>query len=108
VSGDYLNQTYGQGSPSDLSFGAAIDGILLFEAAAQPIKGNWRNFNFFYTATSTSAVLNLSAQINGTLITYGIDNLSMQPIPEPSAEMLLGLGGIWLLGFGRWNAKAVE
>ena len=25
------------------------------------------------------------------------------PIPEPSAEMLLGLSGIFLLGFRRWN-----
>ena len=34
--------------------------------------------------------------------------INATPIPEPSSEMLLGLGGILLLGFGRWKAKAVE
>jgi hypothetical protein len=33
--------------------------------------------------------------------------ITATPIPEPSAEMLLGLGGILLLGCGRWKAKAV-
>jgi hypothetical protein len=33
--------------------------------------------------------------------------LNATPVPEPSTELLLGLGGILILGFGRWKAKAV-
>ena len=32
--------------------------------------------------------------------------ITAAPIPEPSSEMLLGLGGILLLGYGGWKAKA--
>lgn len=33
--------------------------------------------------------------------------ITATPVPEPSAGMLVGFGGILLLGFGRWKAKAV-
>jgi hypothetical protein len=91
VSGQYNNVAY-RDSPSDLSFGVAIDGVFLFEAAEEPEKNNWRTFNIFYTATSSSATLSLSAQINGTSIPYEIDNISMQKTPEPSAISLILLG----------------
>jgi hypothetical protein len=34
--------------------------------------------------------------------------ITATPIPEPPAEVLLGLGGILLLGFGRWKAKTAN
>jgi hypothetical protein len=89
VSGDYEK---GPGkNVTDNSFGVALDGVFLFETAA-PADSNWHSFNFDYTATSTSALLSLSAQINGTDYAYFIDNIAMYAVPEPSAWSLILLG----------------
>jgi hypothetical protein len=98
VSGDYQKQK-DRGvttTPStDNSFGVAIDGTFLFEAASSTnIDLTWYSFNFLYTATSSSALLSLSSQINGTGVSYAIDNISMQAVPEPSSLCLIGVGGI--------------
>ena len=55
---------------------------------------NWHSFSFDYTATSTSALLSLEAQINGTDDSYEIDNISMEAVPEPNSLCLVGVGGI--------------
>lgn len=90
VSGDYLVQ--GKNFPPGNSFGVTVDGIFLFQTAA-PTDYNWYSFNFLYTATSSSAVLSLSSQLNGTGIPYIIDNIAMR-VPEPSSLWLIGVGGI--------------
>jgi len=82
---------------TDNSFGVALDGVFLFEATA-PGDSNWHDFNFDYTATSANALLGLSAQINGTGFSYGIDNIAIYAILEPSAWSLIFLGsGVLLL-----------
>jgi len=91
VSGDYLVQ--GKEFPPDYSFGVAVDGVFLFQAAA-PTDYDWYSFNFLYTASSSSAVLSLSAQLNGTGIPYIIDNTSMQAVPEPSSFCLMGVASL--------------
>ncbi|MGA3283798.1 MAG: hypothetical protein ABSD57_04985 [Verrucomicrobiota bacterium] len=94
VSGNYgEGKDRGGGSPSDPSFGVAIDGIFLFEAVA-PDSDNWQSFSFYYTASSSSALLSLSSQINGTGVAYFIDNISMEAVPEPNSLCLIGVGGI--------------
>jgi hypothetical protein len=91
VSGDYYNIA-GLGTiPTDNSFGVAIDGAFLFEAAAQT-PYVWRSFDFSYTATSSSALLGFSSEMNGTGISYMIDNIEMYAVPEPSAFSLFILG----------------
>ncbi len=90
VSGNYLG---GGKDVTDNSFGVALDGVFLFETAA-PADFNWHSFSFDYTATSTSALLSLSAQINGTDDSYFIDNISMEAVPEPNSLCLVGVGGI--------------
>ncbi len=104
VSGDYRG---GGKNVTSNSFGVAFDGVFLFETNAPPIYANWYSFSFDYTPPSTSALLSLSSQINGTDGAYYIDNISIQLVPEPSSEILLGFGGILLLGFGRWKMKQV-
>ncbi|MEI9962524.1 MAG: hypothetical protein WDM76_15815 [Limisphaerales bacterium] len=89
VSGDFektINRS--GGTISDLSFGVAMDGVFLYETS-DPGDFNWHSFSFSYTATSSSAVLSLSSQLNGTEISYGIDNISMYLVPEPSVMSLL-------------------
>ena len=97
VSGDY--QRADGGSSIDPSFGVAIDGTFLFETVA-PASLSWQSFSFFYTAASPSAVLSLS-QINGTLIHYSIDNISMETAPEPNSLWLIGISGIASAAFFR-------
>lgn len=94
VSGDYQSgKLRGSGLPTGPSFGVAINGDFLFTAAA-PQDFVWRQFSFFHTASSSTAILNLSSQINGTGLSYAIDNIAMRAVPEPSS---LGLG---LFSFG--------
>jgi PEP-CTERM motif len=91
ISGDY--ELAGRKDVTDNSFGVQLNGLFLFETAA-PADFNWHSFNFEYTATSTSALLSLSAELNGTGTSYIIDNISMEVIPEPNSLCLIGIGGI--------------
>ena len=96
VSGEYQQgKDRGGGSPTDPSFGVAIDGVFLFTAVA-PNDFNWQQFSFSYTPLSSSIVLNLSSQINGTGVSYAIDNIAMQAVPEPGI-LSLGLLSIGIL-----------
>ncbi len=106
VSGDY-REIGGKNSPTDNSFGVALDGVFLFETAA-PADYKWYSFNFDYTATSTSALLSLEAQINGTDYAYAIDNISMEAVPEPSSLCLIGVGGIISTMFFRNRRKGLS
>jgi hypothetical protein len=100
VSGDYEKIT---GSSTSPSFGVALNGVFLFETTA-PADFNWHSFSFDYTATSTSALLSLSSQLNGTGVSYGIDNIAMSAVPEPSTSWLILLGG-GLFHFARRACK---
>jgi hypothetical protein len=104
ISGDYqAGKDYGGASPTNASFGVVIDGAFVFEIAASPL-GDWRHFSFSYTATSSSALLGLSSQINGTGVGYEIDNIAMSAVPEPSTSWLILLGG-GLFHFARRACK---
>lgn len=96
ISGDYEKQKDRGATvtPStDNSFGVAMDGVFLFEAASSTnLDLTWYSFNFLYTASSSSVLLSLSSQINGTGVSYGIDNISMIAVPEPTETALIFLG----------------
>jgi hypothetical protein len=101
VSGDYRNiANRGGGSATDPSFGVAVDGVFFFQGFPQTNNSNWRTFSFFYDATSTSATLSLSAQINGTGVSYAVDNVGMF-VPEPGAVSLGLVAGIGAVMFSR-------
>jgi hypothetical protein len=87
VSGNY---EYIAGSSASPSFGVALDGVYLFKTAA-PTDSEWHSFSFGYAAKSTSAVLSLHSQLNGTGVSYGIDNIAMYAVPEPAVLKLFGL-----------------
>jgi hypothetical protein len=92
VSGDY-QRGLGKNKTDD-SFGVALDSVFLFETVV-PTDSNWHSFSFDYTATSTSALLSLEAQINGTDdYSYSIDNIAMYAVPEPNSLCLLEVGGM--------------
>jgi hypothetical protein len=95
ISGDYETEV-DRTSVAGLSFGVALDNVFQFEAS-KPGDFDWHTFNFLYTATSTSVVLGLSSQINGTGVSYDIDNIAMYATPEPSASSLIFLGSGVLL-----------
>jgi hypothetical protein len=90
VSGDYRG---GGKNVLDNSFGVAVNGAYFFETEA-PANSAWYHFSFDYAATSTSALLSISSQMNGTDDSYFIDNISMQVIPEQSSLRLIGMGGL--------------
>jgi hypothetical protein len=90
ISGDYKKEV-DRTSVAGLSFGVALDNVFQFEVS-DPEDFNWHSFNFLYTATSTSAVLGFSSQINGTGVSYDIDNIAMYATPEPAAVCFIFLG----------------
>jgi len=102
IFGDYI--VFKGQAGSTPGFGVAMDGTFLFEGINSNSL-NWSNFSFFYTATSSSALLSLSSQINGTGVSYGIDNISMQIVPEPNSLCLIGVGGIISVMFLRNRRK---
>ena len=105
ISGNYeVGKDRGGASPTNASFGVAIDDTFLFEVAASP-NGRWQSFSFSYTAASSSVLLSLSSQINGTGVEYAIDNISMEAVPEPSSLWLIGIGGIARATFLRNRRK---
>jgi hypothetical protein len=97
VSGDF-QKVYDPsgGTITGLSFGVAIDGIYLFEAS-DPQNFNWQSFSFSYTTTTSGAVLSLSSQLNGAEVSYGIDNIGIFALREPSAKILSGCGILLLV-----------
>jgi hypothetical protein len=102
VSGDY--RKVGGKVFTDYTFGVALDGIFLFRTA-DPGNFNWQSFSFQYTATSSSVLLSLSSKISGSDFAYAIDNISMQPVPEPSSFWLMGVGGMVGVMFCRNRTK---
>jgi hypothetical protein len=101
-SGDYQQgKDRGGGSPTDASFGVAVDGVVLF-AALGPGSFAWQHFSFSYTAFFPGATLSISSQMNGTGISYAIDNIHMQAVPEPSV-LSLSLLSVWGLIIYRRN-----
>jgi hypothetical protein len=94
VSGEYQQgKDRGGGSPTDPSFGVAIDGVFLFTVVA-PNDFNWHQFSFSYTPISPFIILSLSSQINGTGVSYEIDNIAMHAVSEPGilSLSLLSIG----------------
>jgi hypothetical protein len=74
------------------TFGVAIDGTFLFETTAPANALDWQNFSFTFVAVSSTALLSLSSHLNDAEVSYGIDNIAMNPVPEPSASWLLLFG----------------
>ena len=90
VSGDYLTgKDRGEGSYTNASFGVAIDDRFYFEAMGTH-DFIWRSFAFLHTAASSNAVLSLSSQIHGTGVSFTIDNIVVQPLPELTASVADG------------------
>jgi hypothetical protein len=100
VAGEYrFAKNQGGADPTNYSFGVAIGGNFLFKSVVPLPSGDWHSFDFFYSASSSSVVLSLSGEMNGTGISYFIDNISMHEVPEPSAFLLFLFGGstvVWL------------
>ncbi|MEI9962525.1 MAG: PEP-CTERM sorting domain-containing protein [Limisphaerales bacterium] len=86
VSGDYQ-----AGQIAGYNFNIDIDGFIMFEAIAST-NLDWQSFNFFYTATSSSAVLEISLSETSDNL-FHVDNIAMYAVPEPSAASLIFLGG---------------
>ena len=94
VSGDIgFSRTHGGFFPTEPSFRVTMDGSSSFEYATQG-ELEWQHFDFFYMASASSTVLSLSSQINNTDISYLVDNIAMQVVPEPSALALCLTGGL--------------
>lgn len=94
ISGEYRQgKIRGTNLPLDVpSFGVALNGDYLFTAYSPGNIPDWTQFRFFYTASSSTALLSISSQINGTGVSYDIDNIAMYAVPEPSSAMLVMLG----------------
>ncbi len=79
------------------SFGVSLNGVNLFEGMRPTDWNRWNAFDVTYTASSASVLLAIAAQRNGTGVTYGIDNISMQQVPEPAVTTLLMIGAMFLM-----------
>jgi hypothetical protein len=74
----------------------AFNGVFVFQTV-KPASSDWQTFSFLYTPSSSDEIISISAQLNGTAVSYGIDNVVIQLIPEPSSTALFVLGGAFIL-----------
>jgi hypothetical protein len=96
ISGEYRQgKIRGTNLPLDVpSFGVALNGDYLFTAYSPGNIPDWTQFRFFYTASSSMALLSISSQINGTGVSYDVDNIAMYALPEPSSAILVVFGAV--------------
>jgi hypothetical protein len=80
ISGDYA---YGAATSTAPSFGVSVNGTVLY-STTMSLDPNWHHFSVVFTADSSTAILTLSAPINGTSVPAAIDNISLVAVPEPS------------------------
>ncbi len=87
-----------------------IVGMTSFTATLenQPIDGNWENLFVLADGTAVKAMLEFGGVDRGV----GVDNFSfltqpppINPVPEPSSFVLLGIGAVGLLGFRRMKQR---
>ena len=68
---------YGQTAPS---FAVLVDGapILTLSVPTNPADNNWHDFSVSFTATNTCQTIGFAAEINGTDVSYWIDNIRLE------------------------------
>ncbi len=94
ISGNYVfSAPYGDVDATDPSFGVSIGGLYVFETA-EPALPVWQSFCVPFTATDSTEVLSLSSQLNDTHLSYIVDNITVEAVPEPNSLSLIGVGGI--------------
>ena len=101
VSGDFRVVHNAQSTTTTQAFGAAINGVFLFERPGFA-DFTWRDIDFDFTAAASSAILSFAAERNGTDVDFGIDNIALAlvsapppvdgVVPEPGTAALLVLG----------------
>jgi hypothetical protein len=88
VSGNYQG-TVGVFSTGP-NFEVTMNGAIIFETVSSG-NNNWDYFSVPYTASSVNAVLSFGV-LDEPSEGYGIDNISMQAVPESSTSTLITLG----------------
>lgn len=101
VSGDYQIHVP-LGNPAD-SFGVLIDAAVILQLGNPGTT--WTPFSTTFVATSTSHVLALEAERNGSDHSYNIDNISVAAVvPEPATWAMIALAASGIVATG-WRFK---
>lgn len=110
ISGQYkLERDWSDINSEPYGFGVSLNGVYLFEGMRPSDWNQWNAFDVTCTASSTSAVLAIAAQRNGTGFSYGIDNISMRLVPEPATASLLLIGaGLFVSTRGKRCHRALR
>lgn len=101
ITGDYENAYNTFGSPAAPSFGVEVVELGLLSQFSQPASDGVGSFSIEFVANAATLTLRLTAERNGDDSSYGVDNIAVRSVPEPSAAALLGAGMLGLIGMRR-------
>lgn len=95
ITGNYTSWHANSAPAGAISFRVLVGGVAIFQSSPTPLR-QWQVFSAPFTATSTTMLLELKAEVDRTDNDFAVDNLGIAVVPAPVSLATLGAGSILL------------
>lgn len=76
-------------SPNGQSFAALLDGNVI--SSSENLSGSWQSYSVSFVATSNSHSIGFAAERLYSDVSYYVDNVALNAVPEPTSLTIAGL-----------------